>query len=174
MKTIRLALFAMLLPLSAHAGSAADPVQRIVDIAESRWKTESSGADYFENLKRDFSRSFGENYRAASKYPAYDGGDSPFDYDVITSSQDGCPLKDIKIDAGTEKAGITPVSVQFRLWDCADDAATKAKISKVRFDVVTEKGKPVIADIHRLGDGDKWDSLVAEMQEIVKAGQTPQ
>jgi hypothetical protein len=154
---------------------AADPVQRIMDVATGRWKTtEGESGDYFDKLDRDFSKSFAKAYREASKYPAFDGGTEPFDYDVITSSQDGCPLKDIKIDGGTEKSGITPVAVQFRLWDCAEDAATKAKVSKVRFDVVTEKGKPVIADIHRLDDGGKWDSLVAEMGEIVKAGKTPQ
>lgn len=173
MRRIAFAAIAALLPLSAHAASAADPVQRIIDLAKGRWETTENNntPDYFDQLNRDFSKSFAKVYKEATKYPAYDGGDSPFDYDVITSSQDGCPLKDIKVESEGENGGVTVVDASFRLMDCAEDAASKAKVSELKFDVITEKGQPVINDIHRKTDDGKWDSLVAEMNEDIKAGQ---
>lgn len=173
MMKIALTAIAVLMPLSAHAASASDPVQRIIDLAKGRWETTENNntPDYFDKLDRDFSKSFAKVYREATKYPAYDGGNSPFDYDVITSSQDGCPLKDIKVKSESAKGGVTVVDASFRLWDCNQDAASKAKVSELKFDVVTEGGKPVINDIHRKTDGGKWDSLVSEMQEDIKIGQ---
>lgn len=171
MKILALALAATLLPLAAHAESTADPVQRVMDVALARWETDGPGKDYFDNIDRDFSKDFIAIYRGAQKYPAYDGSDSPFDYDVITSSQDGCPLKDIKISPTGEKGGITVVDVSFRLWDCVpNDEATRAKVNELKFDVVMEGGKPVIADIHRLQEG-KWDTLAGEMKETIAYGE---
>ena len=100
-------------------------------------------------------------------------GDSPFDYDVITSSQDGCPLRDVIVSPEGDKGGVSVVAVRFRLWACSSDAESQAKINELKFDVVTEGGKPVIADIHRLQDG-RWDTLVGEMEETVRLGQARQ
>jgi hypothetical protein len=162
----------LLLPGAALAASAEGPVKAVMDVAVGRWIENGSAGDYFEKqyLDRDYSTTFQAAYHAAEKYPAYDEGTQPFDYDVVTSSQDGCPLKDLKIAKGAEKAGVTVVNVSFRLWDCAETAEEKAKISELQFDVVSENGKPVISDIHRLTEG-KWDSLVGEMQELVKIGE---
>jgi hypothetical protein len=165
MKSFTLALVAFLLPISAHAQSAIDPVARIMKVAEARWATAEGGTEnYFDNLDRDFSKDFATVYREAAKFPAYDGGDSPFDYDVITSSQDGCPLKDMKISPAGEKDGVSVVGVSFRLMACAPDAESQAVVSELKFDVVTEGGKPVIADVHRLSEG-KWNTLLGEMKE---------
>jgi hypothetical protein len=172
MKFAVLALVATLLPFTAHAGSAVDPVQRIMDVASARWdNTEGGGKDYFDAIDRDFSKDFIAVYRGAQKYPAYDGSDQPFDYDVITSSQDGCPLKDVRLSPAGEKDGVTTIDVSFRLWACVpDDSATQAKVSELRFDVVMEGGKPVISDIHRLNEG-KWETLVGEMKENIAYGE---
>lgn len=170
MRLFALALTAALFPLAAHAQYAVDPVNRIMDVAKARWASvEGSGSDYFEKLDRDFSKSFAAVYREASKYPAYDDGDSPFDYDVITSSQDGCPLKDITVSPASEKDGISVIDVRFKLWTCNTDAESLAKVNELKFDVVTEDGKPVISDIHRFQEG-KWDTLVGEMQGNIEYG----
>jgi hypothetical protein len=176
MKTIALTAIMALLPLTAFAASEADPVQRIIDLAKGRWETTDNNntPGYFDKLDRDFSKSFAKVYREASKYPAYDGGDSPFDYDVITSSQDGCPLRDISVRSEGEKDGKAVVDASFRLMDCAEDAASKARVSELKFDVVTEKGKPVINDVHRKTEDGKWNSLVSEMKENIKINQQPQ
>lgn len=176
MKKIALTVIAALLPLSAYAASAADPVQRIIDLAKATWATTENNntPGYFDQLDRDFSKSFAKVYREATKYPALDGSDSPFDYDVITSSQDGCPLQDIGVKSEDEKDGMTVVDARFRLMACFDEAAQKAKFNELKFDVITEDGKPVINDIHRKTDDGKWDSLVAEMKEDIKVGQAPQ
>lgn len=166
-----IAVFAAFVPIAALAGGTAiEPVNRIIDIAKARWETtDANGPDYFDKIDRDFSKKFVATYKQASKYPVYDGSDSPFDYDVITSSQDGCPLKDIKVAGEDEKDGVTVVDASFKMWTCADDAS-RDKISQLKFDVVVEDGEPVINDIHRNNDG-KWDSLMVEMNDIIKSGQ---
>lgn len=165
MRIFAIALTAALLPVVAQAGTAADPVNRIMKIAEARWASvEGNTPGYFDAIDRDFSESFATVYREAAKYPAYDGGDSPFDYDVITSSQDGCPLEDVKISPDSEKDGVSVIAVSFRLMACAPGAESQARVSELKFDVVTENGKPVISDVRRFSEG-KWDTLVGEMKD---------
>jgi hypothetical protein len=167
------ALLGAAMPLAAYAAGPADPVERILKITEARWaSTEGDVPDYFDALERDFSKDFAAVYREAQKYPVFDGSDTPFDYDVITSSQDGCPLKDLTVSPEGEKAGVTVVGVTFKLWTCAPDAESQARVNELKFDVVTEGGKPVIADIHRLNEG-KWDSLVAEMKQGIDYAKNP-
>lgn len=174
MKFLAIVLTAALIPATALAQSPADPVNRIMDVAKARWaSTDGPPSDYFEKLDRDFSARFVAVYREAQKFPAYDGSDYPFDYDVITSSQDGCPLEDIKVSPQGEKDGVTVVAVSFRLWGCTPDAESRAKVNELRFDVVMENGKPVISDIHRLAEG-KWDTLVGEMQQNIEYGKKAQ
>ena len=173
MKTAAFALF-LLAAGAVQAGSLEEPVRRVMELAEARLAAEGPTGDYFEEgrLARDFSASFVAAYKAASKFPAYDGGSSnPFGYDVIANGQDGCPLEDVSIKSQAVDEGPAVVRVTFKLWRCvpADDPSYDS-VSEVRFDVVEENGRPVIADIHRIRDG-KWDSLVAEMGDIVKAGE---
>jgi len=174
MKFLAIVVTAALIPFAARAESAVDPVNRIMDVAKARWEsTESPTGDYFENLDRDFSTRFAAVYREAQKFPAYDGSDYPFDYDVITSSQDGCPLKDLTVSPQGETDGVSVVAVRFRLWTCAPDAESQAKVNELRFDIVMEDGKPVISDIHRLTEGN-WDTLVGEMEQNVEYGKKAQ
>jgi hypothetical protein len=144
-----------------------------MEIAKALWSDNPpEGQDYFDETRLGtlYSKAFVETYREAAKYPIYDEGGGPFGYDVITNSQDGCPLEDVAIVPAPAKDGMTDVKVTFRLWGCAgDDEALKKEISEVHFDVVSEGGKPVIADIHRIVDG-KADSLIAEMKDIAKEG----
>lgn len=174
MKMLVLSLIIAFSPIAALAQSATDPVNRVMDIAKARWETaEGPPLDYFDGLDEDFSAAFAATYREAAKYPAYEDGDSPFDYDVITSSQDGCPLKDVKVSPQGEKDGISTVAVSFKLWTCAPEAESQAKVNELKFDVVTENGKPLISDVHRLSEG-KWDSLVGEMKQQAEDGKKAQ
>lgn len=173
MKKPGLFSLALLIPLTAFAASPEDPVSRIMDVAKARWETnEGTTTGYFDNLDRDFSRNFAVTYRENMKYPAYDEGDTPFDYDVITSSQDGCPLKDLAVSPASDANGVTVVDVRFRLMACAPDPESQARVNELKFDVVMEDGKPVISDVHRLSEG-KWDSLVEEMQGNIERGKNP-
>jgi hypothetical protein len=169
-RTLALVVTLATTPVAALAQSAIDPVNRVMAVAEARSRGLDTTEGYFDRLERDFSVEFSKAYREAQKYPAYDGSDYPFDYDVITSSQDGCPLEDVKISPPQNDTGDGVVAVSFRLWGCIPDGENRKKVSELMFDVVTENGKPVIADIHRLNE-DKWNSLVAEMRENIRIGQ---
>ena len=159
---------------SAFAASPEEPVKVVMDLATALWSDDpaAEGKDYFDehNLGSLYSKKFVDAYRAAAKFPVYDESATPFGYDVITNGQDGCPLKDVKIEPGATTLAITDVKVTFKLWTCVTDGSVnKDELSEVHFTVVEEGGKPVIDDIHRVTDG-KQDSLIKEMQDIVKTG----
>ncbi|MCV3765305.1 hypothetical protein [Rhizobium sp. TRM95796] len=161
---------------SALAQAAADPVKNVMTLAEGLWSDDPKveGQDYFDKDRLDalYSKRFAEAYRAAAKFPIYDDASGPFGYDVITNGQDGCPLKDVSITPGAEANGVTDVTVTFKLWTCVDDGSVdKDSVNEVHFSVITEDGKPVIDDIRRKDDEGKLDSLMTEMQDIVKSGQ---
>lgn len=161
---------------SALAQAAVDPVKNVMTLAEGLWSDDPKveGQDYFDKDRLDalYSKRFTEAYRAAAKFPIYDDASGPFGYDVITNGQDGCPLKDVSITPGAEANGVTDVKVTFKLWACVDDGSVdKDSVNEVHFSVITESGKPVIDDIRRKDDEGKLDSLMTEMQDIVKSGQ---
>jgi hypothetical protein len=166
------ALGAAMLGAMPALAAADDPVKSIMDLASALWSDNPpENKDYFDKDHIGlFSKSFVAAYRETEKYPVYEEGGSPFGYDVITNSQEGCPLKDLVIAPGAEAAGTTDVKVTFKLMACYDDDPGKDAVSEVHFKVVTEDGKPVISDIDRIIDG-KPASLMAEMKDIVKAAQ---
>jgi hypothetical protein len=173
------ALAAALLLFTASPAFAADPqdpVKSIMDLAVALWSDDPKveGQDYFDKSRLDtlYSKAFADAYREAAKHPLYDESSGPFGYDVITNGQDGCPLKEVNIANQGEKAGVTDIKVTFKLMTCYDDDPNKDAVSEVHFDVITENGKPVISDIHRITDG-KPDSLLKEMQDIAKNGGEP-
>jgi len=178
MRTLPLALaFSLVSSLGstlAMAADVTDPVKDVMKTTEDNWNTVDQDWKYIfdpDPLARLFSKRFQSAYTEAAKHPAYDTDDGkpgdPFGYDVITSSQDGCPLKDITTTTAPGKNGATDVKVTFKQWTCIDDAEIKNSVSEVHFDVIQEAGKPVIDDIHRVTDGES-DSLYEEMQSIAK------
>lgn len=177
-KKLAVAAFLLVAPPALAAGPE-DPVRSIMDVATALWSDNGAadGQDYFDatHLKTLYTKAFVAAYREAAKYPLYEEAGGPFGYDVVANSQEGCPLKDIVITNMGEKAGVTDIKVTFKLYTCyTDDPAYKDKTSEVHFDVVTEDGKPLISDFHRIDDDGKSDSLMKEMQDIAKnAGDEP-
>lgn len=174
MRTLTLALTLSLLSTASFAAEPADPVKEVMKITEDNWNSNDSDWKFIfdpEPLARLFSKRFQAAYAEAAKHPAYETENNqpgdPFGYDVVTASQDGCPLQDITIAPGAAANGRTDFKVTFKQWTCIDDADLKDSLSEVRFDVVEEDGKPVIDDIHRVADGES-DSVIEEMQSITK------
>lgn len=174
MRTLPLALALSLVSTFVSAADVTDPVKEVMKITEDNWNTVDADWKYIfdpEPLARLFSKKFQSAYAEASKHPAYETDNNqpgdPFGYDVITSSQDGCPLKDNTMTVGPVSKGVTDVKVTFKQWACIDDTEMKDSVSEVHFDVIQENGKPVIDDIHRVTDSER-DSLVEEMQVLAK------
>ncbi|TBN08476.1 hypothetical protein EYC79_21805 [Agrobacterium cavarae] len=169
-----LAIAALFVSSSAFAADPTEPVKKVMDITVKNWSGEADDWKYIfdeDLLTTLFSKAFIAQYREASKKPAYEAaagekGD-PFGYDVVTNSQDGCPLQDVNISAAPPKDGVSDVTVKFKLWACMDEAEMKATVDQVNFDVIEEDGKPVINDIHRVGDEGR-DSVQQEMANIIK------
>lgn len=174
MRKFLLATAAILLSTHAFATDPTEPVKKVMDITVKNWSGEAQDWKYIfdeDLLNTLFSKAFAAQYREASKKPAseVESGEKgdPFGYDVVTNSQDGCPLQDVTITPAPAKDGLTSVNVKFKLWACMDEAEMKASVDQVDFDVIEEDGKPVISDIHRVGDEGR-DSLVQEMTNIIK------
>ena len=169
--TVLTAAFGLVASL-ASAADPTDPVRKVMDVTMANWGSAESEWSYIFDpapLQQLFSRRFQAAYAEASKKPAYetdDGGPGdPFGYDVVTASQDGCPLEDVAVDAGPEQNGLTKVKVTFKLWRCLDQPELRESVNEVQFDVVTEGNRFVIDDIHRISEGSQ-DSVLAEMQQL--------
>ncbi|MFB9952134.1 hypothetical protein ACFFP0_25085 [Rhizobium puerariae] len=174
MRTMPLAIAFSLISTFAVAADATDPVKEVMKVTEDNWNTVDSEWKYIfdaDPLARLFSKKFQAAYAEAAKHPAYETENNqpgdPFGYDVVTSSQDGCPLKDITMNAASGANGVTDVTVTFKMWTCVEEAEVKDSVNELHFDVIQEGGKPVIDDIHRVVD-DERDSVIEEMQSIAK------
>jgi hypothetical protein len=176
---IRLPALAALATLSgllatspAWAADPLAPAKTLMDMISRNWdENEGDYIDYFGDapLKDLYSKAFADAYREAAKHPVFDDPQSgPFDYDVMTDSQDGCPVTDIGYKAGETKDGATDVEVTFKFFTCwTNDETVRDKVTKLHVAVAEEDGRAVIADIIRErdeGDG----SLMKEMQDIAK------
>lgn len=177
MMSYRMIALLMLMTASypALAESPEDPARQIMEIADARWSDSEFIPAYFskKTLERDFSRRFVEIYSRASRAAGEDGVQTPLDFDIITgaTTDGGCTLADIEVKTETSTESLTTVLARFRASACADEGSPEQQaISQVRFDVIVEDGRPVIADIHRLADGN-WDSLVAVLERL--AGKAP-
>ena len=167
---------AILLVLTAapavYAADPAAPVNEVMQEAVRGWAEDAQpGEDYFSEarLSRIYSADFAKAYRAAAKFPAYDDGDSPFDYDVIVSGQDSCTINDLAVVPGPETDGKSDVKVTFDNTHCFGDREPDWKPAELHFMVIEENGKPVIDDIVR---GDELGSVKAELQAIASQGAT--
>ncbi len=174
MRNLPLVIALSLMPTLAVAADPLGPVNEVMKITESNWNSNDSDWKFIfdaEPLARLFSKRFQTAYADASKHPAYETENNepgdPFGYDVVTASQDGCPLQDVNIVPSPPVEGKTSVKVTFKQWACVDDTDLKNSLSEVRFDVIEEEGRPVIDDIHRVADGES-DSVIEEMQSIAK------
>lgn len=155
---------------TAHAADPLPPVKEIMDEAVNGWsENPSDGKDYFddERLGRIYSADFAATYKTASKFPAYDEGESPLDYDVIVGGQDSCTLNDVEIEPQGEKDGVADVRVTFDNTHCFGERDADWKPTELHFLVKEEKGHAVIDDIVRTGE---LGSLKQELGAIAKQG----
>ena len=170
MKRFMLVVLACAAFSTAQAADPAAPVNEIMQEAVKGWAEEAqAGEDYFSpaRLGRIYSEDFAKAYREAAKFPAYEEGDSPFDYDVIVSGQDSCSIKDLSVTPGAPADGKSDVTVTFDNTHCFGERPADWKPSELHFIVIEEGGKPVIDDIVRTGDA---GSLKGELQAIASQG----
>lgn len=149
------------------------PVKEVMDVTVANWSDnveEWKGIFEGDRLNRLYTSELVGLYKQASEKAAklFESNEpvDPFDYDVVTNSQDGCPLQDLKIALAGEKDGVSDVVATFRLWSCEDNEDTKNLVTEVHFDVVQEGGKAVIRDIHHIQDGER-DSVIDELKGVI-------
>ena len=178
MSRFGLVALALLLPVSAGAADFKAPVAEIMAAAITNWQdmgTESDTpppyVDYFSGdfLKRLYSKDFVAKYEAAAKYPAYDDGGSPFDYDPIIGGQDGCALKDVATTEGQPANGAEDVTVTFDNSHCFGERAADWQPETLVFKMIEEDGRAVIDDIER-PSFEESASLKKELLEIATEG----
>lgn len=178
MSRFGLMALALLVPVCAQAADFKAPVAEVMAAATTNWQdlgtdvdTPPPYTDYFSEdfLKRLYSRDFAEKYSKAAKFPAYDDGGSPFDYDPIIGGQDGCALKDVTTAEGQPANGAEDVTVTFDNSHCFGERAGDWQPEKLVFKMIEEDGRAVIDDIER-PSFEEGASLKKEMVEIAEAG----
>jgi len=157
----------------AYAADAVAPVQSIMAVATALWSNgDGEAGDYFdESHIGNFSKHMRELYAEATKHPAFDSEDgtgSPFDYDPIILGQDGCPLEGLTIEADGKDGAATDVVARFKRFACMEDSSDEERnaVTEVQFRVISEHGRPVIADVISGEDGDRY-SLAEALTEII-------
>lgn len=167
----------LLVATGAEAGDVLAPVQEIMSATRQFWSEQpGSNTDIFteDRLARLYSKDFAEKYRAAAKYPAYDGGRSPFSYDPITNVQDGCSIEDLTIAKESDTEGVSDVAVRFNNLKCLGAAPEYAAVNELHFQVRDEEGRTVIDDVlHKSSDG-SMRSMKAELVALEKSGREGQ
>ena len=178
MSRFGLVALALLLPVSAEAADFKAPVSEIMTAATGNWQdmgtdsdTPPPYVDYFSEdfLTRLYSKDFVAKYREAAKYPAYDDGGSPFDYDPIIGGQDGCALKDVTTVEAQPANGAEDVTVTFDNSHCFGERASDWKPETLVFKMIEEDGRAVVDDIERPSFED-GASLKKELVEIAEEG----
>lgn len=156
----------------AAAADAVTPVRAIMEVASALWSNaDGEAGDYFDETHiGNFSKDLRALYAEATKHPAFDtedGTGSPFDYDPIILGQDGCPLEGLTIEADGKDGSATNVVARFKRFACMEGSSEEERnvISEVHFLVVSESGRPVIADVVS-GDDDRY-SLVETLKAII-------
>ncbi len=173
MRTMPLALILSILTSGALAADATDPVKQVMDMTKTNW--ESVDADWkfifdADPLSKLYSKRFQAAYNEAAKHPAYETeNNQPATLWLRRDHRFArrLPPEDVTIASAGTKDNVTDVKVTFKLWTCIDDPQIKDTVNEVHFDVITEDGKPVIDDIHRVADNER-DSVFKELQELAK------
>lgn len=174
MRFVLAALSACVMISPAMAFSPQEPVKTLVDATVENWAGTNEEFKYVLDdayLNSVYSKAFAKAYRDAGKKLSQDAGEGeeypPFGYDIITNSQDGCPLQDVKTDKVTPKDKGAEVIVSFKHYACMGDEADYQIRSVVHFDVIEEDGKAVIDNIrHKTDEG--FQSLRGELDDILK------
>jgi hypothetical protein len=174
---MRIASFAIGLLVSvvpAFAFSPEEPVNVLVTATVENWAGTNEEFKFVlaeELLATVYSQGFAKAYRDAKKKISGDAGDGedyePFGYDIITNSQDGCPLQDVKSEVASSGGGKAEVIVSFKHFACMGDQAEYQFRNVVHFDVVEEGGKAVVDNIRHQGDEGE-QSLRDDLADIIK------
>ncbi|MBS1182872.1 MAG: hypothetical protein H6Q99_2752 [Proteobacteria bacterium] len=157
----------------ACAADAVAPVRAIMDVATALWSNaDGEAGDYFDDAHiGNFSEDVRGLYAEAIKHPAFDTDEetgNPFDYDPIILGQDGCPLDGLTVQAGKTDGVATDVVVRFKRFSCMEGSSDEERnaVSEIHFRVISERGRPVIADVIS-GEGDDRSSLTGALKDII-------
>lgn len=148
--TFKILLAILVLSAPAFAAEPTEPVREVMAVTENNW---AEGASDYEplfsdkRLSRLFSADFQTLYAEAMETPYAAEAGSPFDYDVVTNAQDGCPLENVMISPPTRDGAATHVTVEFQSFACMGEADEYQIFSTARFTLVEEDGVARIDDI---------------------------
>lgn len=173
MRIPKIALILLALATPAAAFSPEQPVKILIDATVDNWAGVNEEFSFVLDeklLDTVYSKAFAKAYRDAKAKITEDAGDGedyePFGYDIITNSQDGCPLQDVKSNVASSKDGRAEVIVSFKHFACMGEQEEFQILNVVHFDVIEEGGNAVIDNIrHKSDEGEQ--SLRADLDDIV-------
>jgi hypothetical protein len=174
MRITNIAFILAVLATPAAAFSPEEPVKALVDATVDNWAGVNEEFTFVLGetmLNTVYSKAFAKAYRDAKAKITADAGDGedyePFGYDIITNSQDGCPLQDVKSNIASSAGGKAEVVVSFKHFSCMGDQKEYQLLNVVHFDVVEEGGRAVVDNIRHQGD-DGEQSLRDDLEDILQ------
>lgn len=155
-------------PVSAAAFDPEAPVKEILSIAQNNFSVPFTGVtiDYFAEgrLERIYSKDLIGFYKRAIKTEAARqmGGRAP-DFDILTGTQDACPLENITLKTDRPFESSWDVSVTYQYQVCWGNPA----LAKTDFIIIEEGGQPVIDDIFTYDEAEAVSSLKVALDQYV-------
>lgn len=155
-------------PAPSVAFDPEEPVREIISIAESNFSVPFPGVmiDYFAKgrLERIYSKDLIGFYKRAIKTEAARqmGGRAP-DFDILTGTQDACPLENISLKTEKPFESSWDVSVTYQYQACWGNPA----LTKTDFIIIEEGGQPVIDDIFTYDEAEAVSSLKVALDQYV-------
>ncbi|WP_180898224.1 hypothetical protein [Martelella soudanensis] len=157
----------------ALADEPAQPVREVMAVTENNWAAGSAQYEALfseDRLSRLFSADFQMRYAEAMETPYAQEAGSPFDYDVVTNAQDGCPLENVTISPPKPVNDVFHVTVRFQAFSCMGEAAEYQTYSTARFSMIQENGATRIDDIVAINPIGLMLSAKEQLQAVIDTG----
>lgn len=171
MKTLFIASTIVLFAQPVLAFKPLEPVNTVMSVTAKNWSSESDYKYIFDEdlLSSLYSTSFITAYLDAAKKSVYadenDDAADPFGFDVVTNSQDGCPIEELNIVGDGSATKESNIVATFKVWACMTGNDMSEMKNEVHFKVIEENGRAVIDDIIQIMPDEKM-SIRDMMMEI--------
>jgi hypothetical protein len=163
--------------LPAHAADVTGPVRELMNAASANWSEEGGDEDYTseDRMARLYAPDFARVIEEAVGHASRLNKDTVLGFDMITGSEDGCPLKGVKIAQQKPEADFIPVFVEFKPFTCLKGSPKRNMLMKVLFMMGEYDGVYKIDEIFRTVRGNEVISLSTEFKAVTTSAVfTPQ
>jgi hypothetical protein len=168
------AILAALLVGAASPAFAVDvtgPVRELMKAAATNWSEEGGDEDYTseDRMSRLYAPSMASIIEEAVGHASRQNKETVLGYDMLTGSDDGCPLQGLKITQKKPEADFIPVFVEFKPFTCLKANPKQNMLMQVLFMMGEYDGVYKIDEIFRTVKGNEVISVSDEFSAVTTA-----